>query len=184
MDSTTRQYNVSIFPCSGTGDTPSSAVHMEVTGDFKAFYEEAMKWISAFHQLRTAENRFRIHDGVGEEDFFVCCDEAEVILSLLYCCKEHKAAVREIFYQGNHYTDISDIRFSEGFVADKYVYGNPDRIDIQLHAKKNGCDTLVYIFGPGFGYVDTDFYEDEFCIMRELIVIPVMNKMTPTTLAR
>ncbi len=164
MDSTIRQYNVSIFPCSGTGDTPSSAVHMEVTGDFKTFYEDAMKWIRAFHQLRTAEDRFRIRDGVGEEDFFVCCDEAEVILSLLYCCKEHKASVREIFYQGNRYTDISDIRFSEGFVADKYVYGNPDRIDIQLHAKKNGCDTLVHIFGPGFGYVDTDFYEDEFCI--------------------
>ena len=50
MDSTTRQYNVSIFRCSGTGNTPSSAVHMEVTGDFKAFYEDAMDWIRAFHQ--------------------------------------------------------------------------------------------------------------------------------------
>ena len=166
MDSTTRLYNVSIFPCSGTGETPSSAVHMEVTGDFKAFYEDAMKWIRAFHQFRTEEDRFRIRDGVGEEDFFVCCDEAEVILSLLYCCKEHKASVREIFYQGNRYTDISDIRFSEGFVADKRGY-DADRINIRLHAKKNGCDTLVYIFGPEFGTLPwDDGYEDEFGILK------------------
>lgn len=166
MDSTTRQYNVSIFRCSGTGNTPSSAVHMEVTGDFKAFYEDAMDWIRAFHQCGK-EDRFRIHDGEEEEGFFVRCDEAEVILSLLYCCKEHKAAVREIFYQGNHYTDISDIRFSEGFVADKYGVdgvGNADRINIRLHAKKNGRDTLVYIFGPEFGYIPTDNYEEELCI--------------------
>jgi hypothetical protein len=166
MDSTTRQYNVSIFHCSGTGNTPSSAVHMEVTGDFKAFYEDAMDWIRAFHQCGK-EDRFRIHDGEEEEGFFVRCDEAEVILSLLYCCKEHKAAVREIFYQGNHYTDISDIRFSEGFVADKYGvdgFGNADRINIRLHAKRNGRDTLVYIFGPEFGYIPTDNYEEELCI--------------------
>ena len=88
---------------------------MEVDGDFKAFYEDAMGWISAFHQYKGTKARFRICDGEDEEDFFVCCDEAEVILSLLYCCKDHKAAVREIFYQGNRYTDISYIRFSEGF---------------------------------------------------------------------
>lgn len=164
MENTSKQYNVLIFPCSGTGDIPSSTVHMEVTGDFRAFYEDAMGWIRAFHQRKTADDRFRIRDGEDEEDFVVCCDEAEVILSLLYCCKEHKAAVREIFYQGNRYTDISDIRFSEGFVADQYGYGNAERIDIRLHAKKNGRDTLVYIFGPETGYVPTDDYKDEFCI--------------------
>lgn len=69
---------------------------MEVAGDFRAFYEDAMDWIRAFHQRKTADDRFRIHEGEDKEDFFVCCDEAEVILSLLYCCKEHKATVREI----------------------------------------------------------------------------------------
>ena len=69
---------------------------MEVAGDFRAVYEDAMDWIRAFHQRKTADDRFRIHEGEDKEDFFVCCDEAEVILSLLYCCKEHKATVREI----------------------------------------------------------------------------------------
>ena len=43
MENTTRQYNVLIFPCSETGNTPSSAIHMEVAGDFKMFYEDALK---------------------------------------------------------------------------------------------------------------------------------------------
>ncbi len=55
MDNTTRQYNVLIFPCSGTGGTPGSTVHMEVAGDFKAFYEDAIGWIRAFHQRKTAD---------------------------------------------------------------------------------------------------------------------------------
>ena len=168
MENITRKYDVFIYPCSGTGDTPSSAVHMEVAGDFRAFYEDAMDWIRAFHQRKTADDRFRIRDGEDEEAFAVCCDEAEVILSLLYCCKEHKAAVREILYQGNRYTDISDIRFSEGFVADRYGYGlglgHAERTDIRLHAKKNGRDTLIYIFGPETGYMLTDSYEEQFCI--------------------
>lgn len=49
MDNTTRQYNVSIFPCLETGSESSSSVHMEVAGDFRAFYEDAMDWIRAFH---------------------------------------------------------------------------------------------------------------------------------------
>ncbi len=139
---------------------------MEVAGDFRAFYEDAMDWIRAFHQRKTADDRFRIHEGEDKEDFFVCCDEAEVILSLLYCCKEHKATVREIRYQGSSYTDISDIRFSEGFVADKYGVGYADRIKFRLHATKDGRDTLVYLFGPEFGYIPGDDYKEEFCIFE------------------
>ena len=120
MENTTRQYNVLIFPCSETGNTPSSAIHMEVAGDFKMFYEDALKWIRAFHECQTADDRFRIRDGEDDEDLYVCCDEAEVILSLLYCCKDHKVTVREILYQGNRYTDISDIQLSDGFAADEH----------------------------------------------------------------
>ena len=166
MENTTRQYNVLIFPCSETGNTPSSAIHMEVAGDFKMFYEDALKWIRAFHERQTADDRFRIRDGEDDEDLYVCCDEAEVILSLLYCCKDHKVAVREILYQGNRYTDISDIQLSDGFVADEHGFGGAERTDIRLHAKKNGHDTLVYLFGPEFGYIPGDDYEDKFCIFR------------------
>ncbi len=166
MENTTRQYNVLIFPCSETGNTPSSAVHMEVAGDFKMFYEDALKWIRAFHECQTADDRFRIRDGEDDEDLYVCCDEAEVILSLLYCCKDHKVTVREILYQGNRYTDISDIQLSDGFAADEHGFGGAERTDIRLHAKKNGHDTLVYLFGPEFGYIPGDDYEDKFCIFR------------------
>ena len=41
------------------------------------------------------------------------------LLSLLYCCKDHKVTVREILYQGNRYTDISDIQLSDGFAKYK-----------------------------------------------------------------
>ena len=37
MENTTRQYNVLIFPCSETGNTPNSAVHMEVAGTSRCF---------------------------------------------------------------------------------------------------------------------------------------------------
>lgn len=155
MEIATRKYNVFIYPCSETGETPSSEVHMEVDGDFKAFYEDAMKWISAFNQLRYSylkgsrnDAKFRIHDEV-DEDICVLCAEEEIILSLLYCCKNHEITIREIRYQGNQYTEISDIRFFKGFVYDKYNGGcDTDRINIRLHAKKNGCDTQIYLFGP------------------------------------
>lgn len=156
MDNTTRQYNISIFPCPGTGDTPGAEVHMEVSGDFKAFYEEVMEWISEFCQYRNYDystggrndDRFLIRDGV-QEDFSVPCAEEEIILSLLYCSRNHEVTFREIVYQGNHYTDISDIRFSEGFHNDKYNMGSDtERINIRLHAKKNDSDTLIYLFGP------------------------------------
>ena len=151
MENTTRQYNVSIFPDLEAGDTPSSTVHMEVAGDFKAFYEDAMNWISAFQSFREDImekcDRFRIRDGEEAEDFLVCCHEAEIILSLLYCCENHEVTVREIYYQGNRYTDISDIRFLEGILDERY--GVPACTHpIQLHAKKNGRDMLIYIFGP------------------------------------
>ena len=69
MENTTRQYNVLIFPCSETGNTPSSAIHMEVAGDFKMFYEDALKWIRAFHECQTADDRFG-GDGDGGGDVF------------------------------------------------------------------------------------------------------------------
>ena len=79
MESTARNYNVLIYPCSETGETPSSQIHMEVAGDFKAFYEDAMKWIRVFHESRHSEEkgedaRFRVHDNEGKEDIPVRCD--------------------------------------------------------------------------------------------------------------
>nr|WP_302111797.1 AAA family ATPase [uncultured Acetatifactor sp.] len=157
MESTARNYNVLIYPCSETGETPSSQIHMEVAGDFKAFYEDAMKWIRVFHESRHSEEkgedaRFRVHDNEGKEDIPVRCDEAEIILSLLYCCQDHEVHVREICYQGNSYTDISDIRFSNGFVANRERYANIFRTNIRLRAKKNGLDIKVYLFGPELFY--------------------------------
>ena len=130
---------------------------MEVVGDFKAFYEDAMKWIRVFHESRHSEEkgedaRFRVHDNEGKEDIPVRCDEAEIILSLLYCCQDHEVHVREICYQGNSYTDISDIRFSNGFVANRERYANIFRTNIRLRAKKNGLDIKVYLFGPELFY--------------------------------
>lgn len=63
MENTTRQYNVLIFPCSETGNTPSSAIHMEVAGDFKMFYEDALKWIRAFHERQTADGEGKTPTG-------------------------------------------------------------------------------------------------------------------------
>lgn len=44
MESTIRQYNVSIFPCQETKDAPSAAIRMEVAGGFEEFYREVMEW--------------------------------------------------------------------------------------------------------------------------------------------
>lgn len=155
------KYHVCIYPCSGDTGQPSSEVRMEIAGGFRLFYEDAMGMIGKFHEHAKptgseADAKFRVSDGEGGKDLTVCCDETDIIYSLLYCCKNHSdVTVREILYQGNRYTDISDVRF---WVDDFncYTYGRGSIVDnlckvtIGVHARKNGNDTQVYLFGPYF----------------------------------
>ncbi|HBA49717.1 MAG TPA: hypothetical protein DCZ91_18360 [Lachnospiraceae bacterium] len=155
------KYNVFIYPCSGETGQPSSEVRMEIDGGFRLFYEDVMGMISMFHEHAKstgsgADARFRIRDGENGEEFDVCFDEADIIYSLLYCCEGHPdVTVREILYQNSRYTDVSEVRFWVNELT-SYCYGGGSydidlfAVNIGFHAKKDGNDTQVYVFGPYF----------------------------------
>ena len=97
------KYHVCIYPCSGDMGQPSSEVRMEIAGGFRSFYEDAMGMIGKFHEHAKptgseADAKFRVSDGEGGKDLTVCCDETDIIYSLLYCCKDH--------------SDVTDTRIS------------------------------------------------------------------------
>lgn len=61
MANTTRQYNVSIFPCPETGDAPSAAIYMEVADGFEEFYREITErkaWGQAAGRIQIADMRW------------------------------------------------------------------------------------------------------------------------------
>ncbi len=159
MENNARKYDVYIYD-SGTQDTPTAEIHTEIHGNFETFYKDFLSCLAAFHQVwaYTEKPGLLIRDGAYEEDIFVTCSEFECILSLLYCLEDHDVTVREILYQGNRYTDISEVRFSSGFDYDDVsCYGeDPKRANIRLHAKKNGCGMRIYLFGPSFHYLEDD----------------------------
>ena len=157
MGNTTKRYDVLVFPDSTPGDTPSAEIHVEIASGFGAFYKNAMSWIGAFHDRHFYQENCRksvIHDGLGDYDAIYCITEEEVILSLLYCCKNHEVAVKEICYHGSKYTDISDIKFLAGFREE--IFGDSQTYPIQLRAKKNGHDMQLYFFGPYLTSLDVD----------------------------
>lgn len=162
MENTTRQYDVLIFPYSEPGDTPSSEIHVEVASSFKEFRNDVKFWIETFdnHHFHDMGGDFKVWIDDGGDKFSFRCDEAEIILSLLYCCKNHEVTIREICYQGNKYTDISDIKFLEGF--EENMFGDIGQTyPVQLHAKKNGQSMLLYFFGPYLTSLDVDDYVRE-----------------------
>ncbi len=89
MSNTTRQYNVSIFPCPETGDAPSAAIYMEVADGFEEFYREITErkaWGQGYKASEAklpGEYKLRICDGTGE-DFYSFCEDRGA--SLPGCC--------------------------------------------------------------------------------------------------
>ena len=176
MDSITRQYNVSIFPCSGTRDTPSSTVHMEVTGDFEEFHKELMHWLDAYNNTYHADGlsvsrphreqeTFRVCDGVNG-DFPVYCDEREIIDSLIFSCIYHNTDDWEASWSFRHREPQASGLIKYTAVIRKICYKGNTYTDISgfrtlegktpkkgsltllINAKKNGHDIQVYYFRP------------------------------------
>lgn len=162
MENTARQYDVFVFPYPEPGDTPGCEIHVEVAGSFKEFRDDLVFWLEMFGGNRLeggGDYRCWIDD--GSDKIGSRCDEAEVILSLLYCCKNHEVTVREISYQGSKYTDISDIKFLEGF--EENLFGDIGQTyPVRLHAKKNGRNVLLYFFGPYLSSLDVDEDDRDF----------------------
>lgn len=109
---------------------------------------------------RSAEqSEFRVRVECGGESFFVkddeedvlfYCGEEMIILSLLHCCKESAATVREITYKGTVYSDIKALEFLEDVVAYKHFDDKSIQHPIRFAAKKDGCDVHVYFFGDAY----------------------------------
>lgn len=173
MENTTGQYNVSIFPCSGTGDALSAAVRMEVASGFEAFYREVMerktwgKGCEASEARLPGAYKLRICDGVGEDFYSFCEEEGDIIAGLLYCCIKHGVTVREIAYKESRYTDISEAIFLE---TERIVRKAADPGDdteyieheypVRVYAKKDGYDTAIDFFGLRMTDDDSIFHYD------------------------
>lgn len=144
MDSKARQYSILIF--SGPeADTPSSAVHMEVSGSFDDFYEAIEEWKEDFH-IEEARIRVSERGGGDGEDFLCGLREGEFIASLMYRVSSNsQVTVREIDYQGAVYTDFSDI-----VTAKSPETNQPSiiRCAVCCSAKREGREIRLYFLAP------------------------------------
>lgn len=175
-DSTSKRCSLFLYP--EDSDTPSAAVHVDVSGDTEAFLSSIDMVLRTFetfstkplvvdYMITSLQGTIKKVVGEEEEEHSIFCmgaqnSELELILSVLYASvfpsegtPKFSAAIKEISYQGERYTDISDIKFLGDDCINQIFLDNG--YSMLLKAKKDGRSTLVYFLArPVYVVEDTD----------------------------